>query len=99
MERARGTPRGSDVWRGSGRGGDLPPPPPRRPRRDARYVMIKILIPSLSSNPIVMLYYPCSAVMPVLSLIRCAGIKNTYTNLPPYNHSFIFSDNCLSLMY
>lgn len=38
MERARGTPRGSDVWRGSGRGGDLPPPPPRRPRRDARYV-------------------------------------------------------------
>lgn len=39
MERARGTPRGSDVWRGSGRGGDLPPPPPRRPRRDARYVL------------------------------------------------------------
>ncbi|MBO8666447.1 hypothetical protein INO76_15575, partial [Staphylococcus aureus] len=36
VERARGTPRGSDVWRGSGRGGDLPPPPPRRPRRDAR---------------------------------------------------------------
>lgn len=41
MERARGTPRGSDVWRGSGRGGDLPPPPPRRPRRDARYDFIK----------------------------------------------------------
>lgn len=38
VERARGTPRGSDVWRGSGRGGDLPPPPPRRPRRDARLV-------------------------------------------------------------
>jgi len=38
VERARGTPRGSDVWRGSGRGGDLPPPPPRRPRRDARYL-------------------------------------------------------------
>lgn len=40
VERARGTPRGSDVWRGSGRGGDLPPPPPRRPRRDARYVYL-----------------------------------------------------------
>lgn len=39
VERARGTPRGSDVWRGSGRGGDLPPPPPRRPRRDARFVL------------------------------------------------------------
>jgi len=38
VERARGTQRGSDVWRGSGRGGDLPPPPPRRPRRDARYI-------------------------------------------------------------
>lgn len=39
VERARGTPRGSDVWRGSGRGGDLPLQPPRRPRRDARYVL------------------------------------------------------------
>lgn len=43
MERARGTPRGSDVWRGSGRGGDLPPPPPRRPRRDARFDFIILL--------------------------------------------------------
>ncbi|XP_060858325.1 serine-arginine protein 55-like [Metopolophium dirhodum] len=36
VERARGTPRGSDVWRGLRRGGDLSPSPPRRPRRDSR---------------------------------------------------------------